>query len=164
MSHRRSTSDSTAPIFVAHDLQFAGQGEEKDQYNAAQRYDWDDVPPKLTEPRVPYEVTQPFDYAAPKKLKVLGSAENLVAAARRSTRTRKDENTPVASESELVRQPTKKRGRPRRSEASKKTDDGDNTEDESYIETTHGTKRRPQVRILSYPTELLLLFAPATTC
>ncbi|CAE6460868.1 unnamed protein product [Rhizoctonia solani] len=144
MSHRRSTSDSTAPVFVAHGLQFAGQGEDEDQYNAAQRYDWDDVPPKLTETRAPYEVTQPFDYVVPKKLKVLGSAENLVVAARRSTRTRKDENTPVASESELARQLTKKRGRPRRSEASRKTDDGDNTEDESYIEPAHGTKRRPQ--------------------
>ncbi|KAF8668553.1 hypothetical protein RhiXN_10162 [Rhizoctonia solani] len=151
MSHRRSTSDSTAPIFVAHGLQFAGQGEEQDQYNAAQRYDWDDVPTKLTEPRAPYDATQPFDYVAPKKLKVLASAENLVVAARRSTRIRKDENTPVASESELSRQLTKKRGRPRRSEASRKTDDGDNTEDESYMEPTHGAKRRSQHQPVKRP-------------
>ncbi|KAJ1300273.1 hypothetical protein OPQ81_005100 [Rhizoctonia solani] len=144
MSHRRSTSDSTAPIFVAHPLQFAGQGEEEDRYNAAQRYDWDNVPPKLIEQRVPYEPTQPFDYAVPKKIKVLASSENLVAGARRSTRTRKDENTPVVSESELARQLSKKRGRPRRSEASRKTDDGDNTEDESYTEPATGTKRRSQ--------------------
>ncbi|CAE6389464.1 unnamed protein product [Rhizoctonia solani] len=144
MSHRRSTSDSTAPIFTAHGLQFAGQGEEEDRYNAAQRYDWDDVPPKLIEPRAPYDATQPFDYAVPKKIKVLGSSENLVAGVRRSTRSRKDENTPVVSESEIARQLSKKRGRPRRSEASRKTDDGDNTEDESYMEPASGTKRRSQ--------------------
>ncbi|CUA76227.1 hypothetical protein RSOLAG22IIIB_06155 [Rhizoctonia solani] len=144
MTHRRSTSDSTAPIFVAHSLEFAGQGEEEDKYNAAQRYDWDDVPPKLIKPRVPYEATQPFDYVVPKKIKVLGSSENLVAGTRRSMRSRKDENTPVVSESEIARQLNKKRGRPRRSEASRKTDDGDNTEDESYMEPTTGTKRRPQ--------------------
>ncbi|KAH7332637.1 hypothetical protein B0J17DRAFT_678342 [Rhizoctonia solani] len=143
MAHRRSTSDSTAPVFIAHSLQFAGQGDEEDKYNAAQRYDWDDVPPKLMEPTIAYEVTQPFDYVVPKKIKVLGNSENLIAGARRSTRTRKDENTPVVSESEISRQLSKKRGRPRRSEASRKTDDGDNTEDESYIEPT-GTKRRSQ--------------------
>ncbi|CAE6413755.1 unnamed protein product [Rhizoctonia solani] len=144
MAHRRSTSDSTAPVFVAHSLQFAGQGNEEDKYNAAQRYDWDDVPPKLMEPTIPYEVTQPFDYVVPKKIKVLGNSENLVVGARRSTRTRKDENTPVVSESEIARQLSKKRGRPRRSEASRKTDDGDNTEDESYIEPTSGPKKRSQ--------------------
>lgn len=91
MAHRRSTSDSSAPIFVAHSLQFAGQGEEEDTYHAAQRYDWDDVPAKLTEPRTPYEPTRAFDYIVPKKIKVLGSTENLVGA-RRSTRSRKDES------------------------------------------------------------------------
>ncbi|CAE7093502.1 unnamed protein product [Rhizoctonia solani] len=151
MAHRRSTSDSTAPIFVAHTLQFAGQGEEEDTYNAAQRYDWDDVPPKLMESRVPYDATQPFDYAVPKKIKVLGNTENLVTGARRSTRSRKDENTPVVSESEVVRQLNKKRGRPRRSEASRKTDDGDHTEDESYMDNTTGTKRRSQHQPVKRP-------------
>ncbi|KDN35732.1 hypothetical protein RSAG8_11355, partial [Rhizoctonia solani AG-8 WAC10335] len=144
MAHRRSTSDSTAPIFVAHSLEFAGQGEEEDKYNAAQRYDWDDVPPKLIESRAQYDATQPFDYAVPKKTKVLGSSENLVTGVRRSTRSRKDENTPVVSESEMARQLNKKRGRPRRSEASRKTDDGDHTEDESYMEPASGTRRRSQ--------------------
>ncbi|CAE6536058.1 unnamed protein product, partial [Rhizoctonia solani] len=42
------------------------------------------------------------------------------------------------------RQLSKKRGRPRRSETSRKTDDGDNTEDESYMEPASGTRRRSQ--------------------
>ncbi|KAG8734621.1 hypothetical protein FRC11_003839, partial [Ceratobasidium sp. 423] len=42
--------------FVAHELRFAAQGEEEeDDYNAAQRYDWDDVSPNLMEPRAPHK-------------------------------------------------------------------------------------------------------------
>lgn len=66
-AHKRTTSDSTSSVFIPHSLSFAGSGEEQDQYFAAQRYDWDDVPPKLAEPRAPYDPTQPFDYVVPRK-------------------------------------------------------------------------------------------------
>jgi hypothetical protein len=66
-AHRRTTSDSNTAVFVPHSLSFAGAGDEEDKYFAAQRYDWDDVPPKLTEPRALYEPTQPFDYVVPKR-------------------------------------------------------------------------------------------------
>lgn len=68
-THRRTTSDTTpgTVVFVPHALTFAGGSEDNDNYYAAQRYDWDNVPTKLTEPRAPYELTQPFDYIIPKR-------------------------------------------------------------------------------------------------
>ncbi|KAF8601331.1 hypothetical protein BDV93DRAFT_608235 [Ceratobasidium sp. AG-I] len=165
-AHRRTTSDTVAaPVFVPHDLTFAGGPEDNDNYYAAQRYDWDNVPAKLTEPRAAYEPTQPFDYVLPKRqrkaqaraLSVSNGDTGPTSAAeavvkRRVGRPRRDEeNSPAVSvEPELLsRSAPKKRGRPRRSEASRKTDDGDNTEDESYVQPSEswkaGTKRRGHV-------------------
>jgi hypothetical protein len=169
-AHKRTASESTNSVFVPHALSFAGAGEEQDQYYAAQRYDWDDVPPKLAEPRAQYEPTQPFDYVVPKKTKkgqalgmsnanTTGEHAEAVVVKRKPGRPRKDATlVAVAAESEcgdridddmltffgqpdtpalsvevdVTKSLPRKRGRPRRSEASRKTDDGDNTEDVSY--------------------------------
>ncbi|KAG8701078.1 hypothetical protein FRC09_005570 [Ceratobasidium sp. 395] len=169
-THRRTASDSipAVTVFVPHPLSFAGADDENEGYFAAQRYDWADVPAKLTEPRVPYEPTQPFDYILPKKgrgktlgpsnangkedeVSAVGTLEILKRKVGRPRRLDVRENqTPAASvEPDGVEKPQpKRRGRPPRRlvEANRKTDDGDNSEDESYVQPNEswkaGTKRR----------------------
>lgn len=106
-AHRRTTSDTTAaPVFVPHDLTFAGASEENDNYYAAQRYDWANVPAKLTEPRAPYEPTQPFDYVLPKRQK---------KAHGRALSVSNGDPGPIAAAEVVVK---RRVGRPRRDEES----------------------------------------------
>ncbi|KAG9103398.1 hypothetical protein FRC06_011037 [Ceratobasidium sp. 370] len=169
-AHRRTASDSNpnVVVFVPHPLSFAGTGDDDDKYFAAQRYDWDNVPTKLAEPRTPYEPTQPFDYVLPKKGrgKALATsnsngredADGAVGyelfVKRKTGRPRRpdareNQSPAVSVEPDGVEKSgSKRRGRPPRRtvETGRKTDDGDNSEDESYVQPNEswkaGTKRR----------------------
>ncbi|KAG8740576.1 hypothetical protein FRC10_004153 [Ceratobasidium sp. 414] len=164
-AHRRTTSDSNpnVAVFVPHPLSFAGAGDDDDKYFAALRYDWDDVPAKLTQPRAPYEPTQPFDYVLPKKVrgKALAasnangredadSAPGYELLKKRMGRPRRENQSPAVSVEPDggEKSAPKRRGRPPRRmvETGRKTDDGDNSEDESYVQPSEswkaGMKRR----------------------
>ncbi|QRV82714.1 hypothetical protein RhiJN_10729 [Ceratobasidium sp. AG-Ba] len=161
-SHRRTTSESISAtyVFQPHPLSFAGANEENDNYFAAQRYDWNQVPSKLTEPRAPYEPTQPFDYALPAKkgrgkaLSVRNETDGDDGAGRRRIgrprREAQENHSPAVSVEPdgVERHGPKRRGRPPRrvADTPRKTDDGDNSEDESYVQPNEtwkaGTKRR----------------------
>lgn len=96
------------PVFVPHELTFAGGPEENDNYYAAQRYDWDDVPAKLTEPRAAYEPTQPFDYILPKRQR---------KAQARALSVSNGDTGPTAAAEIVVK---RRVGRPRRDEESER--------------------------------------------
>ncbi|KAG9098437.1 hypothetical protein FS749_003844, partial [Ceratobasidium sp. UAMH 11750] len=139
--------------------------DDNDNYFAALRYDWDNVPTKLTEPRAPYEPTQPFDYVLPKKGrgKALASSNSngredadpagyelfVKRKVGRTRNARENQSPAVSVELDGVEKSApKRRGRPPRRmvDTSRKTDDGDNSEDESYVQPNEswkaGTKRR----------------------